>query len=269
MPAPLSVLLLARDEAGRLERLIPRLGFAREVVVVVDAASADGTREAAERLGARVFERALDGFGPQRRFALEQAREPWVLWIDADEWPDEALVRAIEVVVANGGEGSAGRGASASGFRVVRRTWFLGAPIRFCGWQGERVLRLFRRERARFDDAKVHEQVRVEGSIAELPGTLEHRSYERWADCRDKLFRYAAAGAERMRREGRGASALDLLFRPPLRFFRMYVLQLGILDGAHGIAVCALAAAQVFLKYAEVWVRRHEAPGGGAPATRG
>ena len=261
MPAPLSVLLLARDEAARLERLIPRLAFAREVVVVVDPASMDDTRAVAERLGARVFERALDGFGPQRRFALEQAREPWVLWIDADEWPDDRLVAAIEA--------AAGAAAVPGGFRIARRTWFLGAPIRYCGWQGERVLRLFRRERARFDDAPVHEQVQVEGGLADLPGTLEHRSYERWADCRDKLFRYAAAGAERMRRDGRGASPLDLVLRPPLRFFRMYVLQLGVLDGARGVLVCALAAAQVFLKYAEVWSRRHEEPGGGARVPRG
>lgn len=256
MPVPLSVLLLARDEAERLARLIPRLGFAREVVVVVDAASADGTRAVAERLGARVFERALEGFGPQRRFALEQAREPWVLWVDADEWPDDALVAAIERAVAEG---------RADGYRIARRTWFLGAPIRYCGWQGERVLRLFRRERARFDDAPVHEQVAVEGSLGELAGTLEHHSYQRWSDCQGKLFRYAAAGAERMRREGRNASVWDLLFRPPLRFLRMYVLQVGALDGARGVAVCTLAAAQVFLKYAECWARRHE-PAGGARA---
>ena len=258
MPAPLSVLLLARDEAARLERLIPRLAFARDVVVVVDAASRDGSRAVAERLGARVFERALDGFGPQRRFALVQAREPWVLWIDADEWPDDAMVRAIEGAVGNEGTG-------ADGYRLARRTWFLGAPIRYCGWQGERVLRLFRRERAAFDDAPVHEQVKVAGRIEELAGVLEHHSYERWADCRDKLFRYASAGAEKMRREGRSASALDVLFRPPLRFFRMYVLQLGLLDGARGVLVCALAAAQVFLKYAEVWTRRHEPQDAGAP----
>jgi uncharacterized protein YggT (Ycf19 family) len=46
---------------------------------------------------------------------------------------------------------------------------------------------------------------------------------------------------------------LDVLVRPPLRFLRMYVLQLGVLDGAHGLVLCALAAVQVFLKYAELW----------------
>jgi glycosyltransferase involved in cell wall biosynthesis len=246
MSLPVSVLLLARDEAARLDRLLPRLKFAREAIVVVDAASRDDSRAVAGRHGARVFERALDGFGAQRAFALGEAREPWVLWIDADEWPDEPLIAAIGSAIAR----------EESGFRLRRRTWFLGRPIRYCGWQGERVLRLFRRERARFDDALVHEQVRVEGPIGTLEGTLEHHSYATWDDCRDKLFRYAAAGAEAARRAGRSAGLLDLIARPLLRFLRMYVLQLGVLDGARGLAVCLLAGAQVFLKYAELWSGR-------------
>jgi hypothetical protein len=243
-PLPLSVLLLARDEVAHLERLLPSLGFAAEVVVVLDVAARGAARGVAERHGAKVFERALDGFGPQRAFALERCTQPWVLWIDADERLDPRAVAALGPALAGG---------THAAWTIARRTWFLGRPIRWCGWRGERVLRLFRRDRARFDDAPVHERVIVEGREGALDGTIEHHSYDTWAACRDKLVRYAAAGAERARRAGRRASALDLLWRPPLRFLRMYVLQLGVLDGARGIAVCALAAAQVLLKYAELW----------------
>src|SRR5204862_7107231 len=123
-------------------------------------------------------ERALDGFGPQRRYGLEHCGEPWVLWLDADEMLDAVALRGIERAVTNG--------VPAAGYRVARRTWFLGRRIRFCGWRGEKVLRLFRRDRASFDDAPVHEQVRVEGTVADLPGILEHRSYESWEECRAK-----------------------------------------------------------------------------------
>jgi len=256
---PITVLLLARDEAPRLARLLPRLAFARDVLVVVDAATRDSTREVAAAAGARVLERALDGFGPQRRFGLAAAREPWVLWIDADEWPDDLMLAALPAALAR---------TDVAGFRVRRGTWFLGARIRWCGWQGEWIARLFRRDAARFDDAPVHEQVTVSGALARLPGLLEHHSYESWEECRDKLVRYAAAGAEKARRAGRGAGPLDLLLRPPLRFLRMYVLQLGVLDGARGVAVCALASAQVFLKYAELWARpRGARRGPGAPGS--
>ncbi len=64
------------------------------------------------------------------------------------------------------------------------------------------------------------------------------------------MTRYAAAGAEKARRAGRRATLADVIVRPPLRFLRQYVLQWGFLDGAHGWLLCALAATQVFLKYA-------------------
>lgn len=243
---PLSVLLLARDEEARLEKLLPDLSFAREVVVVVDEHSRDRTREVAASYGARVCVRALEDFGRQRQFGLDQCREDWVLWLDADERLDAEARRALTEAIASP--------HAAAGYRIARRTWFLGRPIRHCGWGGERVLRLFRRASASFPDAAVHERVMVRGALADLPGTIEHRSYERWADAKEKLFRYAAAGAEQARRSGRRAGPLDAWLRPPLRFLRMYVFQAGFLDGGRGLAVCLLGAAQVWLKYMDLWL---------------
>jgi glycosyltransferase involved in cell wall biosynthesis len=269
---PISVLLLARDEAARLADLLPRLAFASEVVVVVDAATRDATREVAEHFGARVVERALDGFGAQRAFGLARAREPWVLWLDADERLDAealaALRAAVEQAETRQGAVASDPGpapGTAAGYRLERATRFLGRRIRHCGWRGEKVLRLFRRDAAAFDDAPVHEQVRVTGPVLDLGGLIEHRSYERGEDCRDKMVRYAAAGAGRQLRAGRHAGPLDVLLRPPLRFFRMYVLQAGFLDGAHGLLLCALAAAQVLLKYGELWAGPHAPAGAPVP----
>jgi glycosyltransferase involved in cell wall biosynthesis len=245
---PLSVLLITRNEADRLERLLPALAFASEVVVVDDH-SHDATVAVAERLGARVHARALDTFGAQRQFALEHCTQPWVLWIDADERLDARAVISITEVARGGG--------GAAGFSFTRHTWFLGRRIRWCGWRGERVTRLFARATARFDDAPVHERVLIDGPVATLPGVIEHFSYQTWDDCRTKLIQYARAGAEARRRAGRRGSIAGVAFRPFARFVRMYVLQLGVLDGAHGFAVCALAAAQVFLREMELWADRH------------
>ena len=248
---PISALVLARDETRELAALIPALGFAREVVVVWDARGSAETRALAERLGARVFARPLDGFGAQRQFALAQCSAPWVLWIDADERLDETALSALRARL-----GSAA--PEESGFAIERHAYFLGRRIRHCGWQGESVLRVFRREHARFDDAAVHEHVLVHGRVTRLGGALEHHSYPSWTDCVRKLTAYAQAGAQQARRAGRRARALDVILRPPGRFLRMYLLQLGCLDGLHGFLLCALAAVQVFLKYAELWSARHD-----------
>jgi glycosyltransferase involved in cell wall biosynthesis len=245
-PLPISVLLLARDEGARLAALLPTLAFASQVLVVVDAATRDDTREVAIRYGAEVVERRLEDFGRQRQFGLEHCREPWILWIDADERLDAVAEDAVRKAVESDA-------AKAAGYRLERRSWFLGRRIRHCGWRGEKLVRLFRRDRARFEAAVVHESVTVDGPIAGLAGSIEHHSYADWRTCREKLERYAALGAEKARRAGRRSGPLDVLLRPPLRFARMYVLQAGFLDGAQGAALCALASAQVLLKYLELW----------------
>jgi (heptosyl)LPS beta-1,4-glucosyltransferase len=248
---PISVLLLARDETRDLEELLPSLAFAREVIVVWDPRGARATRDAAERLGALVFERAFDGFGPQRQFALEHCTQDWVLWIDADERLTADSLPTLRRLAERSN-------AERALVFARRRTMFLGRRIRWCGWGDERLPRLFGRRGARFDDAPVHERLLVERAnvLAQVgPFALDHHSYPTLEACVTKMERYAAANAEKAWRDGRRAGELDVLLRPPLRFLRQYVLQLGVLDGGHGLVLCGFAAAQVFLKYAALWER--------------
>ena len=242
---PLSVLLLVRDEVADVRELMPQLGFAREVVVVWDAHGDPAARDTAQALGAHVHTRALTGFGAQRAFALAQCAQPWVLWLDADERLEPGAQAAIREHIM-----LAGRGPLA----FLRRTWFLGRRIRFCGWQGERIVRLFRREGAAFDDALVHEQLRLPaGKVASDPrARLAHHSYRTWGEAIAKMHRYASANAEQAYARGRRAHALDPWVRPALRFLRQYLLQWGVLDGVRGAQVCWLAAAQVHEKYSRL-----------------
>ncbi|MFM8558361.1 MAG: glycosyltransferase, partial [bacterium] len=100
---PISVLLLVRDEVADLEQLLPTLGFASEVVVVRDPRGDERVRTTAERLGARVLDRAFDGFGPQRAFALAACRHEWVLWLDADERLDAEAVAELAGALRDAG----------------------------------------------------------------------------------------------------------------------------------------------------------------------
>jgi glycosyltransferase involved in cell wall biosynthesis len=95
----LSVVIIARNEAARIERCIASVRWADEVVVL-DGGSTDATVELARALGARV-EVATDwpGFGAQKNRALALATGDWILSLDADEWVDENLASAIRAVV--------------------------------------------------------------------------------------------------------------------------------------------------------------------------
>jgi hypothetical protein len=82
---------------------------------------------------------------------------------------------------------------------------------------------------------------------------LVHDSYKDFSAYLRKLDKYTDWGAEDLRGKGRRASVLHLLVKPPARFVRMYVLQLGVLDGVRGLIVCTLGATSVFLKYSKLW----------------
>ena len=242
---PISVLLLVRDELADVRELLPTLAFAREVVVVWDAQGDPATRDAAASLGAQVHARVLDGFGAQRAFALSHCTQEWVLWLDVDERLESGAAEAIARHV---------RSAARAPLAFLRRTWFLGERIRFCGWQGEVIVRLFRRAGAAFDHALVHEKLFLPAgaSSRDARARIAHHSYRTWDDCVTKMHRYAKANAEQAYAQGRRANVLDARLRPPLRFVRQYVLQLGVLDGLRGAQVCWLAAAQVHEKYARL-----------------
>ena len=176
---PVSVLLLARDETRDLEALLPSLAFAREIVVVWDESGDPRTRETAERLGARVHARRLDGFGPQRQFALEHCTQDWVLWIDADERLGAGAPDLLRRTIETAAGGPCVRHA-------LRTSYFLGRRIRHCGWGGEWIPRFFTRAGARFDAAPVHERLFVDGArVLPLDPTfgIEHHSYPDWDTC--------------------------------------------------------------------------------------
>lgn len=236
----LGVLVITRDEEANIARCIDSVAFA-DRIVVVDSESRDRTVEIARAHGADVHVRPWAGYAAQKAFALEQLDTEWVLWIDADEevsW--ELRADILEVLEGDGAHG---------GYRIPRMVRYLGRWIRHGGWYPDPKLRLFRRTRGRFDDRLVHEGVDVEGSIGTLNGPLYHYPYRDRAHHARKIEQYARLAARQLARDGRRARGIDLVFRPPIRFLRMWVLKGGLLDGRPGFVAACMGARYVRLKY--------------------
>lgn len=90
MTPELAVVIPAWNEGANLELLLPalrevveELGVATEIVVV-DAGSTDGTREAAERRGARVVLQREPGYGAALLAGFAETTAPYVVTMDAD-----------------------------------------------------------------------------------------------------------------------------------------------------------------------------------------
>jgi glycosyltransferase involved in cell wall biosynthesis len=239
----LSVVIIAKNEEETLPRCLDSVCWADEIVVV-DNRSTDRTSQIARERGAIVCSIDWPGFGPAKQAGVERASGEWILSIDADEVVSDALADEIKRVTTDSRD--------FDGFSIPRRTNFLGRWIYHGGWYPDRVLRLFRKARGRFDDAVVHEKVLLEGAQGLLYGELLHYSFPSLEHYFIKFNRYTTLGAEEAQRLGRSASWFDIVIRPPVSFLGQYIVHLGFLDGIEGFLVAALSAMAVMVKYAKL-----------------
>jgi glycosyltransferase involved in cell wall biosynthesis len=239
----LSAIIIAKNEERDLPACLAGLRGLADEIVLVDGFSTDRTREIASVAGARVSTRAWDGYGPQKRFALEQAKGEWVLNVDADERVTPPLAAEIRSLLAED--------PPVNGYEIPFRLFFLGRRLRFGRGAREVHLRLFRRDKARYPDRPVHEGVEVEGPVGRLAGVVEHHSYRDFSEYLKKCDEYTAIVAAQKRAAGRRFSAW-MNFRLPWEFFVRYVVRGGFLDGNAGFAYAALSAVYAWLKHARL-----------------
>lgn len=234
-----SLIVITYNEEDNIERCLASTGDVGEMIVV-DSFSDDATVEKARRLGARIYQRAFVSAADQKNWAIDQAQQDWILILDADE----ALSPELKEEIANAIEDTA-----TDGFWLRRRNEFFGQRIRFCGWRNDHVLRLFRRGKGHYPERAVHERLSLDGYARRLSGFLEHRPYRNMADYVDRMKSYSRRGAEELLRENKKWFPA-IVTHPGARFLRMYILQLGFLDGAAGFLLCVTASVSVFFKYA-------------------
>ncbi len=243
----LSAIIITRNEAANLPDCLASLVFCDEIVVV-DHASSDETVALAERAGARVVRaESFAGFGPQKQIALENARGTWVLSIDADERVPDALAREIREAIGSGRH---------DGYRLNRKAYFLGRFLSHGGWYPDRIVRLARRDRARFSPDVVHESLEVSGSIGDLKNDMLHMSYRTIDDVLAKQRRYAMLSARVRRERGARGGLCTALWRSHAAFLKHYILQAGFLDGGRGLVAAISKSQETFWRYlAAGWER--------------
>lgn len=241
----LSLIIITKNEEAAIERCIRSAADIADEIVVVDSGSTDRTVEIARGLGAKIIVPPdWLGYGPQKQRALDAATGEWVLSLDADEWIEADLAREIKNVLSDP--------AAADAYRMPRRNRFCGTIVRHGGWWPDYVLRLFRRNRARFSADRVHERVVTEGNTGTLKFPIEHNTIVSLEDAEAKTDRYGALAAQALIESGRGGSALVAKLRGAAAFLRSYVLQFGFLDGVTGYRVARYQASYTYKKWARV-----------------
>ena len=258
--APLSVVITARNEEeqlpGALESVV---GWADEIVVVLDPRTRDRSGELARAAGARVLEHPFVSSGAQCNWGLEQAVNGWVLVLDADERVTPTLRSAIEEALTR---------PVHQAYALRRTNFAFGRGMRFGDWGRDWVVRLLDCERARFEERSVHGAVHA-GSVGRLRGELLHDTLRSLDQYLPKVHDYALRGAADLVAAGRRASVSRAVAHAEWRFVRGLFLRLGILDGPAGWAVAVLLAHGTFLKWLAAWDLQRHSGSGVAPGVGG
>lgn len=244
----LSVIVIAKNEADRIEACLVSVSGWADEIIVLDSASTDNTLEIAQRYATRVEVTDWPGFGPQKQRALERAQCEWVLSIDADERVTPELRAEIDARLSVE--------PACVGYRIPWQVMSHGQVLDF-GRSGRAPLRLFRREGARFTAAQVHEHVLLPaGTIGRLQARLIHDSHRSLRHALDKFAHYAWLWAQQRHACGRRSSVPGAFLHGAWMFTAIYFFRLGILDGRRGFLMAVLFAQYTFNKHAALWTLR-------------
>jgi glycosyltransferase involved in cell wall biosynthesis len=242
-------------------------------IIVLDSVSSDRTVEIANRYPVRVVEHAFESHGKQRTWMLENIspKYDWVYILEADErMTPELFAECVEAT----------KSPDYIGYYVAERVMFMNKWIRRSTQYPRYQLRLFRHGKVWFTDYGHTEREICEGNTSFLKETYPHytsgKGLSRWIE---KHNRYSTDEAKETLHQLKQGSVnwRDLFFgkteverrralknlslrlpgRPLVRFFYMYFLLGGFLDGRAGFAWCTLQAFYEYLILLKAWEIKH------------
>ncbi|MCK4980243.1 MAG: glycosyltransferase family 2 protein [Candidatus Delongbacteria bacterium] len=240
----LSVAIITKNEENNIMRCLKSVSWVDEVVIV-DSGSTDKTIEKCNEYNCKVIESEWLGFGKTKQLAVDNCKNYWVLVLDADEEISESLKVKIEEILIN---------PKHSGYRIKRNSFYLGKMIKYCGWDKDYTLRLFDKNKGKFNDKLVHESVKIEDeNIGIIKEVMLHYTYPSISLHMSKIKMYSELGAKDLIKKGHSSCIANAVLRGILKFFKMYFIKLGILDGKIGFILCVNSSFGVYLKYLKLW----------------
>jgi glycosyltransferase involved in cell wall biosynthesis len=241
-PLPLTLVVITRNEAQKIARCLDSVPFAAEKLVV-DSGSTDDTDTIARMHGARVVHQDWLGFGPQRNFAATQCSHPWILALDADEFLTPELIEEMQQQLP------ALMAGDTSAAILRRHLIYMGKPMR---WYrpavGEKMARLYHRDRARWSDVRVHESLKFDGASVTFHAPFLHDNNPSLAEKQLKVLLYSELKCRDWLDKKKPARMWQTPFVFMLAFIKDYLLRLGFLDGWRGYAISQTAASYAVYK---------------------
>lgn len=148
----LSVAFITFNEDRIIEKNLDSIHNLADEVIVVDSFSTDHTVEICKKFPKVKFvQKKFEGFGQQKNYAISLCNADWILFLDADEIPDQQAQQSIKKIAE----------AETSPFNVYEigfNNIFLGKALKHGGWGNIKRERLFRKNFGKYSEDIVHEE---------------------------------------------------------------------------------------------------------------
>lgn len=239
---PLSVVILTKNEKDNIRACIDSVKGWADEIIVVDDFSSDDTVTIAEALADKVLLKKMEVEGTHRNWAYAQARNSWVLSLDADEKVTPELQKEISKILPQ---------TQHACFSVPLRNFIGDYWVRYGGWYPAGKVRLFRKEKFKYEDVVVHPRVAIEGTCGHLTKDIIHKGYPDFEHFLASLNRQTTLEAKKWITTNRKMGGGRITWRAIDRFFRRFIGKKGWKDGFIGFMVAFFDTLYQIMSYAK------------------
>jgi len=237
----LSVVILTKNEERNIAACLDSVQGWADEILLVDDKSTDRTIEIARKFTDRIIIREMGIEGTHRNFAYAQARNLWVLSLDADERVTCELKEEINETL--------NQESLANGYTIPRRNYIGGYWVKHGGWYPSPQLKLFRKDKFRYEEVAVHPRAFMDDPCGHLKSDLIHYSYKNIEDFMGKLNNQTTREAQKWFNQNKPMRTGRFIWRTYDRFMRTYIGRKGYRDGFMGFAIAFFAGLYQFLSY--------------------
>ena len=233
---PISCFIIAQDEADRIANTIESVIDIVDEVIVIDSGSTDGTQDLARQLGCKVFFNKWKGYGPQKRFGEDCAKNEWLLNLDADEYlSDQIKSEILQIFDDNNNHYN---------FFSMKVT-----PI-YPNWKRPRIfsashecVRLYNKRFGRFSNSPVHDSVETNNSkIFYFKNHVYHNSVRSFKHLIEKEESYIQLQSKTLKDKNKIFLFLRIFVEFPLAFIKYYFIRRHFTGALTGLVTALILA---------------------------
>ena len=241
----ISIVVITKNEEANIQDCLRSIHGWADEIIVVDDQSNDRTVELARNYTNRIFKRRMDVEGRHRNWAYAQAKNNWILSLDADERVTDELKDEITQVLSQENV--------FVGFTIPRRNLLGNYWLKWGGQYPAAQLKLFRKDKFRWEEVQVHPRAFLDGRCGHLKKDLIHYSWQDFAHFFDKVNSQSTLEARKWIYTNRRMSMVHAFWRAIDRLFRKFIRKKGYKDGFYGFMAALSDSLYQILSYAKYW----------------